>query len=305
MKTRTVIISLVVAVMLVGGAFLLGAFLAFISHSLKGSRSIWSSGDIGLVRIEGGLYQSQNIIEQLEDFRRDKSIKAIILRINSPGGSVAASQEIYRAAKKASEDKPVIASMETVAASGGYYAALGATHIFANPGTITGSIGVRLDHVMLRELLDWAKIRYETLKSGRFKDMGSFDRPLTPEEKTLLQDMLDDIHAQFKEAVVQERKLDPRAVEKLADGRVFTGRQALDVKLVDELGGLIEVIERAKELGGIKGEPDIVEHKKFRYQWLKGALENTLGLFAERFSDTALKRTVLLPLYEASVVNSH
>ncbi len=305
MKARTVIISVAVAVMLVGGAFLLGVFLAFLSHSLKGSRSIWSSGDIGLVRVEGGLFESQEIVEELEDFRRDSSIKAIILRINSPGGSVAASQEVYRAAKKAAGDKPVIASLETVAASGGYYAALGATRIVANPGTITGSIGVRLDHVMLKDLMNWAKIRYETLKSGKYKDMGSFDRPLSVEEKKLLQGMLDDIHEQFKEAVIKERKLDPAAVDKLADGRIFTGREALEAQLVDELGGLVEVIDRAKELGGIKGEPDIVEHRKFRYQWLKGALESALGLFAERLSDMTSQHTVVLPLYEASGLNSY
>ena len=279
------------------------AVVAFFSHSMKGSRggSVWSFGNnIGLVRIEGGIYKSQEIIEQLDEYRKDGSIKAIVIRINSPGGSVATSQEIYRASKKAAEKKPVIASMETVAASGGYYAALGATKIFANPGTITGSIGVRLEHVMLKDLLEWAKIHYETLKSGKFKDIGSFDHKLTAEERKLLQTLLDDIHTQFKEAVMRERKLSKEDVDKIADGRVFTGREAYEAKLVDELGGFVEVIEMAKELAGIKGEPRIVEKKKFKYEWLSEAWESAIDLLWRAVVTRSVDQPMRLPVYKTS-----
>jgi len=147
-KSRTVIITLVVLVAFVGGAFLFGAAVAFFTHTASSDGSGIFAGDrVGLVRIEGGILESDEIIKQLEGFRKDDDIKAIIMRINSPGGSAAASQEIFHAARKAASEKPVVASMESVAASGGYYVALGATTILANPSTITGSIGVRMEHV--------------------------------------------------------------------------------------------------------------------------------------------------------------
>lgn len=294
MKSRTVLISLLVVVLLVGGAFLFGAVVAFFSHAMGGgsSRGWFAGGDgIGLVRIEEGIYQSKDIIEQLEGFRKDDSVKAVIMRINSPGGSVATSQEIYKASKKVAEDKPVIASMATVAASGGYYVSLGATRVLANPGTITGSIGVRLDHLMLKELLNWAKIRHTTLKSGKFKDIGTFDRPMTSEEKALLQALMDDLHAQFKDAVAKERKMDRAKVDAIADGRIYTGREAYELGLVDELGGLTEAIEVAKELGGITGEPDLIEKKKFKYEWLGGIMESAATHFVDGIASGVLKHS--------------
>jgi protease-4 len=270
---------LVVFFLLAGTAFMFGAVVAFFSRGAGDGSSMFSWKDgIGLVEIEGGMYESQEIIDQIEDHRKDNSIKAIILRIDSPGGSVAVSQEIYHAAIKAKEEKPVIASMETVAASGGYYAALGATKILANPGTITGSIGVRMEHVVLKDLLRWAKIEYETLKSGKFKDIGSFDRSLTEEERKLLQDLLTDIHTQFKEAVAEARNLELEDVEKLADGRVFTGKEAFENGLVDQLGGWIDAVELAKGLGNIEGEPRIVQKKKFRYEkFFGGVIKSMFG----------------------------
>jgi len=277
MKTRTVVIVLVVAFMLVGAAFLFGALIALISPSSGGGRSFFAGNNgVGIVEIEGPIYESEETVKQIEEYRKDDSIKAIILRINSPGGSVAASQEIYHASKKAAEEKPVIASMATVAASGGYYVALGATKVLANPGTITGSIGVRMEHVVLSDLLNWAKIRHETLKSGKYKDIGSFDRPLTKEERELLQELLTDIHQQFKEAVMEERDLELAELDAVADGRVFTGREALELGLVDALGGWTEAVDLAAELGGIKGEPRLVEKKKFKYENLFGGVMSSL-----------------------------
>jgi protease-4 len=293
MRSRTVLLSLLVVLLLVGGAFLFGAVVAFFSHAMSGDSRGWlAKGDgIGLVEIGEAIYDSKDVVELLEDFRTDQSVKAVIMRVNSPGGSVAASQEIYKASKKVAGEKPVIASMSTVAASGGYYVVLGATKVLANPGSITGSIGVRLDHVMLEDLLRWAKIRHTTLKSGRFKDIGTFDRPMTPEEKEILQALMDDLHNQFKEDIVLERKLSRDKVDELADGRIYTGREAYELGLVDELGGLVEAIGMAKKLGGIEGEPEIIEKKKFKYEWLGEMMESAASKLAEGFSSGFMKRS--------------
>ncbi len=298
MKTRSVVILIVVLVLL-GGAFLFGAAAAFLSHLSGGSnRGLWSSGnEIGVVTVEGGIYNDKDILENIDDFRRDDAIKAIILRIDSPGGSVATSQEIYQALVKAREVKPVIASMATLGASGGYYVALGASKILANPGTVTGSIGVRLDHVMLKDLFTWAKIQHETLKSGKFKDIGTFDRPLTDEERALLQNLMDDIHAQFKETVARERKLDPAEVDRIADGRVYTGREAFELKLIDALGGFTDAVALAKELSGITGEPELVEHKKSNYEWLGAFVESTMRMAAEALVGAIETRSARMPEY--------
>lgn len=294
-KSRTVIITLVVLVAFIGGAFLFGAAVALFTYVASGDSSGIFAGDrVGLVRIEGGIYDSDGIIKQLEGFRKDDKIKAIIMRINSPGGSAAASQEIFHAVKKAASEKPVIASMESVAASGGYYVALGATTILANPSTITGSIGVRMEHVMLKDLFTWAKIHIETLKSGKFKDMGSSDRPLTPEERKLLNAILEDIHDQFKEAVVESRNIDRAQVDKIADGRIFTGREAFALNLVDKLGGYIEAVEMAKELSGIKGDVKVVEKKEFKYEWLREMIKSAVSVVTEQLT---VRERVKLPLY--------
>jgi len=269
--------------------------VAFFTYTASGDSSGIFAGDrVGLVRIEGGIFESDEIIKQLEGFRKDDDIKAIIMRINSPGGSAAASQEIFHAAKKAASEKPVVASMESVAASGGYYVALGATTILANPSTITGSIGVRMEHVMLKDLLTWAKIHVETLKSGKFKDMGSTDRPLTAEERKLLNTILEDIHDQFKEAVVESRNIDRAQIDKIADGRVFTGREAFALNLVDKMGGYIEAVEMAKELSGIKGDPKVVEKKEFKYGWLREMFESAISAITEHIS---VREKVQLPLF--------
>jgi len=294
-KSRTVIITLVVLIAFIGGAFLFGAAVAFFTHTTSGDSSGIFAGDrVGLVRIEGGILESDEIIKQLEGFRKNDDIKAIIMRINSPGGSAAASQEIYHAARKAASEKPVVASMESVAASGGYYVALGATTILANPSTITGSIGVRMEHVMLKDLLNWAKIHVETLKSGKFKDMGSTDRPLTAEERKLLNTILEDIHDQFKEAVVESRNIDRAQIDKIADGRVFTGREAFALNLVDKLGGYIEAVEMAKELSGIKGDAKVVEKKEFKYEWLREMFKSAVSVVMEELT---VREKVKLPLF--------
>lgn len=258
MRHKWLLIALLVVVVL-GLAFLAGVVSFFASGTRGGSSlSILSDKKIGVVNLEGTITDSAGLIEDLEEARKDTSVASVVLRIDSPGGAVGASQEMFEAVRKLAKEKPVVASMGSVAASGGYYVALGATRILANPATVTGSIGVRLDHVMLADLLKWAKINHETLKSGKFKDMGSFDRPMLPEERGLLEESLADIHEQFKEVVAEARHLPREQVDALADGRIYTGRRALELGLVDAIGGYLEAVRVAAELGGVKGEPEII-----------------------------------------------
>jgi protease-4 len=255
---RKIIIGIAIGLALIIIAFGLGfcSYLAKIGSSGKGS--------VGLIKVEGTIMMSTSVVEQLEKARKDPKIKAVVVRLDTPGGAVAASQEIFEEVKKVDGVKPVIASMGNVAASGGYYIACGARRIFANQGTLTGSIGVRMEHINIGELLNWAKVSHETLKSGYFKDIGAFDRPMTDEERALLQGFLTDLHAQFKETVATSRNIPIEEVEKLSDGRIFSGEEAVDLKLVDEIGGLTDAVKFAYDAAGLKGEPEyrILEKKK-------------------------------------------
>ena len=216
---------------------------------------------VAVVRIEGPILDSQQAVTDLEDFSEDPLVKAIVVRIDSPGGGVAPSQEIYNAVRRVREEhnKIIVASMGTVAASGGYYIAVASDRILANPGTLTGSIGVILQVANIEELLKKIGVQSLVIKSGRYKDLGSPFRPMTQEDRRLMQAVMDDVHKQFIEAVARGRSLEVADVELLADGRVFTGLQAKDSLLVDDLGDLRDAIRLAGNLGGIKGEPPVVE----------------------------------------------
>jgi len=238
-------------------AFMAGALMYLISGVGDSSSSLFSGGRVGVLEVKGMIVQADETIKDIESIRRDDDVKSVVLRIDSPGGSVGSSQEILEAIRILREDKPVVASMGAVAASGGYYIACGADEIMANPGTITGSIGVRMEHVAIGDLLKWAKIDRETLKTGRFKDIGSIERPLDPEEKALIQGVLDELHDQFTGTIAEARELERADVDALADGRIFTGLDAKQRGLVDEIGGFARAIRRAAELGGIEGEPEL------------------------------------------------
>jgi len=187
----------------------------------------------------------------------------VVVRIQSPGGVVGPTQEIYDAIRQLRErGKPVVASMGSVAASGGYYLAAASTRIVANPGTLTGSIGVIMQLAEIEGLLRKVGVRYEVIKAGRFKDSGSFARPMTPEERAVLQAILDDMHDQFVTAIADGRRLAKERVRALADGRVYSGRMAKELGLVDALGGLDEAIRLAGELGGIPGKPRVVRPRR-------------------------------------------
>lgn len=251
--------------------------LAYLISSPTRSADIFSGGEVGLVSVEGGIFEPQETVEELDKYRKDDDIKAVVVRIESPGGTVAASQEIFDAIKRLRKEKPVVASMGSVAASGGYYIACAASKIVANPATITGSIGVRMDHLNLSDLLRWAKIGHETLKSGKFKDIASPDRPLTPEERAILEEMLADIHDQFKDIVKETRKLNDAQIQIVSDGRIFTGEEAMDLGLVDHLGGLFDAVNLAGELANIKGEPEVIEKYKPKHKWVMRLFESTLS----------------------------
>lgn len=219
---------------------------------------------VALITVEGVILDSKEIIDQLEKYRTNPSVKAIVLRINSPGGGVAPSQEIYEEILKTRQvnKKPVVASMGSVAASGGYYVASAADLIMANPGSITGSIGVLLQVPNISGLLQKIGVKSVVVKSGQHKDLASPTREMTDAERQILQGMLDDVHNQFIDVVAEGRQINRKKVEAMADGRIFSGREAQSLGLVDHLGNLQDAIDRAGTLAGIRGKPTVIQERK-------------------------------------------
>jgi protease-4 len=255
---RGLIITLLVLV-IIFFAFLIGLGAGLV---LIGENGFVAGDKVAVMTIDGIILDSQIYLESLSKIKKDDSIKALVLRINSPGGAVGPSQEIYSEAKALREKIPVIASLGSVAASGGYYIACGAQKIIANPGTITGSIGVIAQFVSYEQLLNWAKVDVEVVKSGKFKDAGSPFREMTEAEKEYMQKIIDNVHSQFKHAVSESRNLSDNDIDKISDGRIFTGQQALELNLVDEFGTISDAISLAGTMGGIKEEPNVVYYPK-------------------------------------------
>ncbi len=259
-------------------------FIAFIVLSLAvsiffGGSGIASTDKVGVVRIEGVITDSLETNRRIHEFAERKDIKAIVVRIDSPGGAVGPSQEIYRELKKVAGAKTVIASMGAVAASGGYYIAAAADRIVANPGTITGSIGVIIEFMNVEGLLSKVGLKGEVIKSGRFKDTGSPLRELREDEKKLIQALIDDVNNQFIDAVAEGRSLKRADVALIADGRILSGLQAKKKGLVDTLGSLNDAVDIAAELSGIDGKPDVVYARK-----------NSPGFFTFLFGEEASGR---------------
>ncbi len=263
MKRRTVFIGLFYFTLF---SFLFFAFMYGMTRLGFDPDSEWGGGEeqIALVRVEGIITSSEEITKILARSEKNDRIKAILLRIDSPGGAVVPSQEIYDAVKKIRElgEKKVVTSMGTVAASGGYYIASASNFVMANPGTLTGSLGVIMELPNIEGLLQKVGVETIVIKSGPNKDAGSPFRKMTTEEKALFQNLLDDVHDQFIKAVAEGRSLPVEEVKTLADGRIFTGRQAKTVGLVDGLGNLEDAVQKAKELAGIRGEAEVVETQK-------------------------------------------
>jgi protease-4 len=258
MRKHPVLLGVIIIGVILG-VFLLSIF--FLSRF--GEEKAFTLGDkIAVVDIKGVITSSRGIVEQIERLKENNDVKAIILRINSPGGGVGPSQEIYREVLRAKEKKKIIASMESVAASGGYYVACASDVIVANPGTITGSIGVVMEFSNVEDLLKKIGLRSYVIKSGKHKDIGSPLRNMTSEEKAILQGVIDSVHNQFVRAVAEGRDMEERKVRQIADGRIFSGEQAKDLGLVDRLGSLQDAIEIAAEMIGIEGKPVVIYPKR-------------------------------------------
>ena len=269
-------------------------FFLLIARGLVQSTPI---GDkVAVIDIVGVISRTDTVIDQIHQYRDDQTVKAIVLRINSPGGSVAPVQEIYSELRKL--EKPIVASMGSTAASGGYYIAAIADEILANPGTLTGSIGVIMQFTKLKGLYEKIGLEQQVIKSGKFKDTGSSMRDMTDEERALLQATLDDVHNQFIDAVFEGRQahLTREEIVTLADGRVFSGQQAFGHKMVDQLGNLPDAIERAGELGGISGKPKVVRTKR-----KTSMLERLLGTTGKENLDRLLDNAGVTFRYELHI----
>ena len=232
---------------------------------------------VAVVEIEGIIVDGATAVRELREHADNPSVKAVVLRVNSPGGVVAPTQEIFAAIQRVRKGgKPVIASFGAVAASGGYYVGTAADRIYANPGTLTGSIGVVMQMANIEGLLKKVGVEYVVVKAGSYKDMGNFARTMTPEERKILQALLDDVYSQFVDAVAEGRGLDRKEVLAFADGRIYSGQQAQALKMVDDLGGFEDAVEAAGKLANISGRPKLIyPRKRFSFRDL---LESRLGL---------------------------
>ena len=278
-------------VLLGGGAFFLFllavfALVYFTVRSEQKSSSFGGFGDkIAVVDLEGVIISPKDLVEQLRKYGDDSSIKAIIIHVNSPGGGAAASEEIYREVLRIRDvkKKRIVASIETVGASGAYYVSSATNKIFADEASIVGSIGVIAEWYNYEELLKWAKLQAIVLKAGEFKDTGSPVRPMTPAERAYLQGMIDNMHTQFIESVAKGRRMKVDEIKPLADGKVWTGEQAVPLKLIDQIGDFRAAVEDTAKSVGIKGEPTIVRPEKDR----KSLLDLLFGDASEYIPDPA------------------
>lgn len=265
----------------VGVGAILFIFLLFrIFGSSTTSSGLLGGDKVAIVRLEGLIVSSEEVNKELQLFVDRSDVKAIVLRINSGGGVVGASQEIYEKVKKINAIKPIIVSVNNAAASGAYYAALESEIIVANHGSLIGSIGVILDYPVVSELFDKLGLHIETIKGGNLKDSGSPSRPVSEADRAYFQAVVDDQHEQFISAVAQGRNLSVDEVRKYADGRVFTGNQALEYSLIDTIGTFDDAIAIAGDISGIKGKPRKIETKKDRrsiFDLLYNKIERNIG----------------------------
>lgn len=217
---------------------------------------------IGILNIKGPIIEATSYLESIDKYKDDNSIKAVVVRIDSSGGKIGSSQEIYSALLKLKKKKPVVVSLASIAASGGYYIACASDVIFALPGSLTGSIGVLIEFIDLSEGLHKLGVKAESITSGEMKDAGSPFRHMTDKERVYFETMVKDMYEQFIEVVSNSRGLPISRVRQLSDGRAFTGRQAYELGLVDVLGGVDDAIDKAKELSGLKGKVRIIKPEK-------------------------------------------
>lgn len=255
------------ALLLLGTVATVALAFLVVNMALSGDKPTLSglTGRVGLVEVVGEIDDSEDFVDQIDRMDRDATVHAVVVRLDSPGGGVAASQEMYEAVRKLHDDgKPVVASLAGVAASGAFYVACAADSIVSNPGTLTGSIGVIMSFPNTEELFRKVGVRLEVIKTGKFKDVGSIWRPMTEDERKLLQDVLSNVYDQFIDAIADGRGLNREDILPYADGRVFTGDQALDYGFVDRLGDLDDAVQMAGKMAGIKGRPTVVRKDRRR-----------------------------------------
>jgi protease-4 len=270
----------------IAAVFIISVSVLFVLGS--GGSSLDFREKVGVVEITGVIKEARSVINSLKQFRKDDSIKAIVLRIDSPGGGVGPSQEIYREVQKTVKMKKVVASMGAIATSGGYYVAAGADGIVANPGTITGSIGVIMGFTNFEAVLKKIGLIPIVIKSGEYKDTGSPVRPMSSEERKMLQQLVDKIHSQFVKDVASGRNLDQKKVEMVADGRIFSGQDAITYGLVDRLGNFEDAIEWAGRLGGITGEISTVYAKEKKLPLLQYLLDSSISTIMDRIETSRM-----------------
>jgi protease-4 len=283
-------------ILLVIGIFFYFSFYNAGLSSGKSKRFSFNN-KVGVVLIEGVISDSIEIVEQIEEFGSNDSITAVVLRVDSPGGGVAASQEIYDAVKELKEKKKVVASMGSIAASGGLLVACAADKIVANPGTITGSISAIMQFANFEELLKKIGMKSSVVKSGEYKDIGSPMREMTPEEKIIIQELVDDIYNQFVDVIVKDRNLSREKVVEIADGRVFSGRKAKELGLVDQLGDMSSAAKLALSLSGKEGKYDLVYPRKKSNSVFDYLIEGTANFVSDSIKEKFETRTGLSYLY--------
>jgi len=277
----------VLALVLLVGVFVVVGVVASLWGDAENDASTWTDlfsygNKIGVIKLEGTIMDSDDVLKQLRKFAKKTSVRAIVIRINSPGGSVAPAQEIYREIVKTRKKKPVVASMETVAASAAYYIASSTDRIVSSNGTITGSIGVIMMLADLHKVIEKLGVNVNIIKAGKYKDIGTGVRPLSDEERSILETFAAEIHEQFISDVEAGRKgkIDKEKLKSISDGRFFTGQKAKEMGLVDDIGNFYDAVKIAADLGHIKTEPELVYPKKKWESYLELLMESTSGMFS-------------------------
>ena len=272
-RRLTIVVAALLVYLAVAGLFVIA--MGGVGRRGEGGAPLFGPR-VAIVEVEGIILDVDDVVQELKAHRENPTVRAVVMRINSPGGVVAPTQEVHDAILRLRQaGKPVVASLGAVAASGGYYIAVAADQIYANPGTLTGSIGVIMQLANFEQLMKTVGVDYVVVKAGQFKDIGNVGRPMSPEERRVLQALLDDVHGQFIGAVATGRKLGREEVVRFADGRVFSGTQAKDLKMVDALGSLEDAVTAAGKLAGLPSPPSVIQPKrKFSFMDL---LRNQLG----------------------------
>ncbi|OPY75599.1 MAG: putative signal peptide peptidase SppA [Syntrophorhabdus sp. PtaU1.Bin153] len=281
-RTKKAFLVIVILIMLTFGASM-----------LTGIFSKGIGGRIGVVEIEGMITDGKDAMEDIVKFKEDDSVRGVVVRINSPGGSVGPSQEIFQELKKLGAKKKVYVSASAVCASGGYYIASAGEKIYANPSTITGSIGVIMEQMVVEDLLKKVGLQPNTLKSGEFKDVGSPFRKMREEERAYFQQIIDGIHDQFIQDVALGRKMPVEKVRKLSDGRIYTGTQAKELGLIDNIGTFYDAVDDMKKVLNIKGKPVLV-HGKRPFSFLKWLVSSVADTIISRYDPSRVPGTYRL-----------